>query len=112
MTVPQNELPKQTRPGESVLSPGFVILSDRRESKDLPRDDLHSTTNVRRSFGALRLLRMTCGKNGTNSPKPYIQIHTVLRNGHSRSLRYHLSPIQIVYINSTKCSCILQAIGV
>ena len=73
MTVPQNKLSKQTRLGESVPSPGFVILSDRRESKDLSTDDLHSTTKVRRSFDALRLLRMTCGKNGTNSPKPHIQ---------------------------------------
>ncbi|MBQ7099197.1 MAG: hypothetical protein IJO05_05725, partial [Oscillospiraceae bacterium] len=39
-----------------------VILSDRRESKDLRTDHLHSTTKVRRSFDALRLLRMTDGK--------------------------------------------------
>jgi len=45
--------------GESARSPKFVILSDRRESKDLRTDHLHSTSILRRSFDALRLLRMT-----------------------------------------------------
>ena len=48
--------------GESAQRNQSVILSDRRESKDLRTDRLHSTIKVRRSFDALRLLRMTDGK--------------------------------------------------
>ena len=36
-----------------------VILSDRRESKDLRTDLTMAVPVMRRSFGALRLLRMT-----------------------------------------------------
>ena len=41
-----------------------VILSDRRESKDLRTDLAAEVSSVRRSFGALRLLRMT--RHGQN----------------------------------------------
>ena len=41
-----------------------VILSDRRESKDLRTDLAAEVSSVRRSFGALRLLRMT--RRGSN----------------------------------------------
>ena len=37
----------------------FVILSDQRESKDLRTSGNAAVESVRRSFGALRLLRMT-----------------------------------------------------
>ena len=59
MTVPQQALKRQTQLGESIGTHKSVILSDRRESKDLRTDRLHSTSKVRRSFDALRLLRMT-----------------------------------------------------
>ena len=42
-----------------VGPPEAVILSDRRESKDLRTNLTIAVTEVRRSFDALRLLRMT-----------------------------------------------------
>jgi len=43
-----------------------VILSDRRESKDLRTYQVLSRRSVRRSFDALRLLRMTSGGAGAS----------------------------------------------
>ena len=68
MTVPQQEATSTAMIGESVPSKNFVILSDRRESKDLRTDHPHSTLEVRRSFDALRLLRMTDFYIDTNLP--------------------------------------------
>ena len=59
MAVPQYHLTGGKTLGEFVKHSQFVILSDRRESKDLPAEQTRSMPKVRRSFDTLRLLRMT-----------------------------------------------------
>ena len=65
-----------------------VILSDRRESKDLRTDLAAKVSSVRRSFDALRLLRMT--RRGSN------------RKGHPR----RDAPIQSSYHTAKQLSII------
>ena len=61
MTVPQKAHSMCTIPGEYAQSLPFVILSDRRESKDLRTDLGAELPEVRRSFdfGLRPPLRMT-----------------------------------------------------
>ena len=49
-----------------------VILSDPRESKDLRTKPTAPVTKMRRSFDALRLLRMTSLLHGTDSPEQHL----------------------------------------